>query len=226
MGPLAAGRAIPYQWDQCFAAHGFAAQGFVAQGFAAQDLGAQLFAEQDFPAQGLGAQRVAAPAPAPAPTPAAWSVIAAPSGGFDELSDSLEQAAVAIVNPPITASIDASFRFFTGIPPLVYAPGFPPGCVALENRAPRSAWQPPRRSAAKTFSSYLFVAAAELVTGRCKLSALPRSCDLPNTWRTATRSPARACNRSRLSHESFHWHPGRWRICRSSGRGPESEYAQ
>ncbi|ATE66836.1 hypothetical protein CMV14_22465 [Rhizorhabdus dicambivorans] len=88
-------------------AQGFAPQPFGAQGLAPQPLGAHGFASQLLPAQGAAAQ------------PDAWSAITAPAGASAGASASLEQAAVAMVRPPITASMEASLVFFMGQTPFM-----------------------------------------------------------------------------------------------------------
>ena len=103
---------------------GFAAQGLAAQGLAAQGLGAHFFAAHGLAAQFAAAQDAAAHGLASAPV-AAWSAMAAPAGASAGLSDCFEQAEVAIVNPPMTTSMEASLDFFMGFSPFVHkAPKF------------------------------------------------------------------------------------------------------
>lgn len=107
-------------------------QGFGAQGLAPQPFAAHGLASHDFPAHDAAAQ------PPSAVLAPAWSAITAPAGSLAE-SSAFEHAAVAIDNPPITASIDASLIFVTGPSFLVRTPRVVPAralVTMIETRLP------------------------------------------------------------------------------------------
>jgi hypothetical protein len=116
---------------------GLAAQGFAVQGFGAQGLAPQAFAAHGLASHGLPAHDAAAH-PLSAALAPAWSAITAPAGSLAE-SSAFEHAAVAIDNPPITASIDASLIFVTGPSFLVRTPRVSPAqalATMIETRLP------------------------------------------------------------------------------------------